>query len=95
MACVGIFIGPETMSALFNHQLLLTQGESLIVNNDTEDDPELLRLLVQEGLQKSFPGVKVGFLDHYSWLELDAAPEKEDYALVVVQESPMYSRSVH
>lgn len=95
MACVGIFIDAGTKTALFNHDLLLSQGQALIMHYDFNGDPEVLRKLVQDGLRKTAPYVVVGFLDPYAEIEDENAPASGDYAFVISQTSPMYSRGIH
>lgn len=94
MSCVGIFIADHTRPALFNPELALAQGQTVIVNRGPDEDPETLRTAVQTRLRKTIPYVTVGFLDHYAEVELDS-PDDEDYVLVIKQDAPLYSRSMH
>lgn len=94
MSCVGIFIADQTRPALFNPELALAQGQTVIMNCGPDEDPEKLRIAVQSRLRKSIPFVTVGFLDHYSEVELDT-PDDGDYVLLIKQDAPIYSRSMH
>lgn len=93
MSCVGIFIADHTRPALFNPELALAQGQTVIVNKGPDEDPETLRSAVEARLRKTIPHVTVGFLDLYAEVELEN-PEG-DYALVIKQDAPLYSRSMH
>jgi hypothetical protein len=93
MSCVGIFIAEGAHSALFNPELALAQGQTVMLNLGPDVDPQILREAVQTRLRKSIPHVTVGFVDHYA--ELETEKPEEDYVLVIKQEAPLYSRSMH
>lgn len=94
MSCIGIFIADHTRLALFNPELALAQGQTVIMNRGPDEDPETLRAAVQSRLRKTIPYVTVGFLDTYTEDELDT-PEGADYVLLIKQDAPIYSRSMH
>ena len=93
MSCVGIFIAEGTRPTLFNPELALAQGQTIILNHGPHVDPHALRQAVQARLRKSIPHVTVGFLDHYTEIEIE--DPSEDYILLIKQEAPIYSRSMH
>lgn len=94
MSCIGIFIADYERPALFNPDLALAQGQTVIMNRGPDEDPETLRCAVQVRLRKTIPYVIVGFLDHYTETEIDA-PDNMDYVLLIKQEAPICSRSMH
>lgn len=96
MSCLGIYIEGRAMRALFNYELALKQGRSLIDRNDFGGDPETVRQNVELGLRRTHPFVTVSFWDHNSELET-VAPDKVDegYCLMIKQEAPLYSSLMH
>lgn len=94
-SCIGIFIYPEAMLSMFNYELAMRQGASLISHHDFGGDPEILRQRVQTGLARSHPHVVVNFWDVYAELEMETIPKVGDYCLIISLEAPMYSRSKH
>lgn len=95
MGCLGVFIDGRAMRAMFNYELALMQGKSLIERNDFGGDPEMVRRRVQEGLRRSHPFVTVSFWDHNSELEIEGPHEDGSYCLMIKQETPMYSACMH
>ena len=93
MSCIGIYIADHARLALFNPELALAQGHTVIVNRGPDGDPEALRTAVEARLRKSNPHVTVSFFDIDAEVELDAPDE--DYALMIKQDAPIYSRSMH
>lgn len=94
MSCIGVFIDEHTRCALFNPELALAQGQTVLTHCDPDADPFKLRDRLQARLRSTAPHARVLFLDHYSDLESEEPPEG-DYALLIKQEAPMYSGSLH
>ena len=95
MTCVGIFIDADATRSLFNFELALRQGDSLIQRIDFGGDPEFMRKRVEEGLRRTHPHVVVRFWDHHSELEIEAPEQADEYSLMIHQEAPIYSTRMH
>lgn len=95
MSCKGIFVTPEAMRSLFNYELMLKQGGSLIERNDFDGDPNALRILVERGLRKTAPHVTVSFWDAYFEMPIENPGIGGDYCLLINQDAPMYSTRMH
>lgn len=93
MQCVGIFMEAYSQNKLFNTQLALSQGFTMIKNNEHVDDPEKLRRLVEIGLRRCHPMIEIGFVDLYSEMEIDLKEVKElgEYSLLIKAEAPIFS----
>jgi hypothetical protein len=95
MTCVGIFIDADAMRSLFNYELALLQGRSLIQRTDFGGDPEYVRRQVEVGLRRSHPHVVVRFWDPNSELEIETPEQADEYSLIIHQEAPIYSTHMH
>lgn len=93
MDCIGIWLDPETTSALINPQLVIDQGTALIETNMKRVSPEMLRQVVQNGLRKISPTVVVKFWDHEEEEEMRIVDR--NYSLLVHHGLPQFSRSKH
>ena len=93
--CVGIFVDARAQRCIFNYELALKQGESLIQRTDFGNDPEYVRSTVEAGLRRSHPFVTVTFWDCDGGLSADGPVENGEYALLIQQETPMYSALMH
>lgn len=93
MQCVGIFIDERAVVSTFNPELLINQGHSMILSHRHNGSPEFLRDLVERGLRRSSPHVTLRFIDAYSDLMIEQP--KNDYALLICQDAPMYSAGRH
>lgn len=91
MECIGIFIDTYTQRKLFNADLALQQGETIIKHNQHYvEDPEKMRQVMETGLKRCHPMVTVGFLDESSELEIDlkAVQEIGEYSLLIKVDAP-------
>jgi len=93
MSCVGILIEPYTCRAVFNPELAIAQGNHIITNSRNDIDPQILRAKVEAKVRRSCPHVTLKFMDFCDELEVETP--NGDYLLVICQESPMYSGSMH
>jgi hypothetical protein len=93
MECVGIFIDQPAVFGIFNPELAITRGHSIITNNDFKGDPEFLRSLVEANLRRSDPHLLIKFIDAYSELVVDKP--QDNYGLLICQEAPIFSQGIH
>lgn len=94
MNCLGIYIDGYSQRTLFNPDLAIKQGHTIITNHTYIKDPEVMRRTVETKLQLAFPHVQVRFFDQDSELEIEGQPER-DYSLIICQEAPIYSGRMH
>lgn len=94
MSCIGVYMDEHTRRALFNPELALAYGETVLTSYGPDEDPQLLRTKLLARLHKTMPHVTITFLDPLAELETDN-PDEGDYALVIKQEAFAYSGSMH
>lgn len=95
MSCVGIYMETKDQRAVFNHELALQQGMSLIEKTDFGGCPEFVRARVELGLRQCHPFVTVTYWDFEAEMEAEGPNEEGNYSLLIKQETPIYSASCH
>jgi hypothetical protein len=81
---------------MFNYNLVLSQGHTLIVQN-RHFDPEQMRQSVERKIKMTEPLAQVQFLDLDSEQTITLAQVKEigEYSLLITAEAPILSGRLH
>lgn len=95
MSCLAVYIDVGAQRSLFNYELALKQGQSLVERTDFGGCPEQVRKKVEMGLRRCHPFVTVAFWDLHAGQETAGAQEDGSYSLMIKQEAPICSELMH